>query len=939
MPQDVKVRVSGDVDQYERAIGRAQTATERYSNSLTSLELDLMRLQKQMDDDAAASLRKMEQAGETLGRGMLTAGAAIGAGLALAAREAIQWETAWAGVQKVTEGSPAQMAALEAELRQMATTLPATHDEIAAVAEAAGQLGVKRQDVAEFTRVMVAMGVSTNLTADEAATSMARFSNIMGTPISEVQRLGSAIVALGNDGASTEAEILEMGLRIAGAGRLVGLTEANVLALANAMSSMGINAEAGGTAISTVMTKIDNAVDQGGDAVEGFARLAGMSAQEFARLWNTEPPKAMLRLVGGLRHVEEQGGSTSLTLKDLGITEVRQLDTLNRLSGGYDVLADSLQTGDQAWKSNNALMDEAAKRYETTASKMQIAQNNLSELGIVLGETLLPAIGALAESATALLALFNGLPGPVKVGITVLGGLAATVGVLGGAALLAAPRIREAREALQTMGGAGGVARKSMSGMVGLLGGPWGIALTAGTVALGYFLSKSMDARQAVEDLKSTLDDQTGAMTDNTRAAVAKKLADEGIYDAAEVMGLALGDVTDAMLGNEDAQRRVNSQMEAGRDATLEARGKTVDYAVAMRTVQEALGGTNEALTEAITKKQQEIEALEQSAEATGEDAASKRDATEWTDQYGKVTAEVAGDVEDLEKQVRDLKESLDLLNEESISYEEAAIRFRDQIRGMSKEVEENGTSFKENTAAGDANRQMLLDGITDAKRAADAIFDKTVKEEGHEAAVRAANSSMRESIKTLRDEAVRLGIAEGKVDDYIAAQLGISPKEVTQYEAPGLDTNLARARELDRANDELDRTVTTTYRRINYVETKAPSLPWYGADQPKDGGLIADYSPVVGLQGGGRVSGPGGPRDDAAGLYALSNGEFVVNAAATSRHLPLLRDINAGRLSGAGGQRSTVNNFNMRSVDLNPRTFGSVQRAAALRERVGRPS
>ena len=146
------------------------------------------------------------------------------------------------------DGSAEEMAVLERQLRDMAGYLPATHQEIAAVAEAAGQLGIKRQDVAAFTRTMIDLGNTTNMSAEEAATSLARLSNIMGVSASDVDRLGSVIVELGNNSATTEAEIVKMTMRIAGAGNQIGMTTPQVLAWASAMSSVGIEAEMGGSA-------------------------------------------------------------------------------------------------------------------------------------------------------------------------------------------------------------------------------------------------------------------------------------------------------------------------------------------------------------------------------------------------------------------------------------------------------------------------------------------------------------------------------------------------------------------------------------------------------------------------------------------------------------------------------------------------------------------
>jgi hypothetical protein len=57
-----------------------------------------------------------------------------------------------------------------------------------------------------------------------------------------------------------------------------------------------------------------------------------------------------------------------------------------------------------------------------------------------------------------------------------------------------------------------------------------------------------------------------------------------------------------------------------------------------------------------------------------------------------------------------------------------------------------------------------------------------------------------------------------------------------------------------------------------------------------KDGGQVPGYD------SGGRIRGPGGPRDDKVLLWG-SNGEFVMNAAATQKWLPILEAMNAGKL------------------------------------------
>ena len=110
-----------------------------------------------------------------------------------------------------------EFAALSKGIRQMAKEIPASASEIAEVAAAAGQLGIATENILDFTRTTIDLGESTNLSAEQAATSPARLANITRMSQRNFDRLGSVIVALGNSLATMEAEITEMALRLAGA--------------------------------------------------------------------------------------------------------------------------------------------------------------------------------------------------------------------------------------------------------------------------------------------------------------------------------------------------------------------------------------------------------------------------------------------------------------------------------------------------------------------------------------------------------------------------------------------------------------------------------------------------------------------------------------------------------------------------------------------------
>lgn len=406
--------------------GKPTAQTEKLASQLKQAEANLITYNKELRT-AAGELAKMKVQTEGLTGALRTGGEGLQrfgkhatstgdtltkklsvplmAGVTLATKAASDWESSFAGVMKTNDevvdsnGNVVySYKDLEDGLREMAKELPATHSEIAEVAEAAGQLGIEAENVTSFTRTMIDMGESTNLSAESAANSLARLANITGMSQNDFDRLGSAIVGLGNNFATTEAEITDMALRLAGTGNQIGMTEADILGLAAAMSSVGINAEAGGTAMSTVLKKMQNAVADGSDDLIGFAKVARMSASEFADAFEKDPARALQAFVEGLELSSSEGENLNAVLGDLGIKGIREADTLLRLAGNSALLGDALDLSATSWDENTALAEEAGLRYETLESQLGMLRNEAVDVAIDFGG---PFVEALREGLDA----------------------------------------------------------------------------------------------------------------------------------------------------------------------------------------------------------------------------------------------------------------------------------------------------------------------------------------------------------------------------------------------------------------------------------------------------------------------------------------------------------------------------------------------------------
>lgn len=329
------------------------------------------------------------------------AGAAIVATLAgiaaASVKAAAQFESSFTGIEKTVDGTIGQLMDLEATMRGMSLDIPVNVNDLNRLGESAGQLGVELKSIPKFVRVMADLNVATNITGEEGAADMARFANIMEMSQDNFDRMGSAITALGNDSAATEREILRMSMRLAGAGKQIGLTEAEVLGLATALSSVGLETEMGGSAFSRVLADMSKAANQGGASLELFARIAGRSAQDFAKFFHEDASGALVEFVEGLDRAGDSGVNLFGVLSQLSLDEIRVRDALLRTAGAGGLLRKELDLGNKAWKDNTALTKEAERRYKTFASQMTLLKNAFNDVMITLGDDLIPVIRSFLE--------------------------------------------------------------------------------------------------------------------------------------------------------------------------------------------------------------------------------------------------------------------------------------------------------------------------------------------------------------------------------------------------------------------------------------------------------------------------------------------------------------------------------------------------------------
>lgn len=421
----------------------------------------------------------------------------IAGAAAMAVKTNIDFENAFTGVEKTVNMSGAELEKFKDKIVDMTNEMPQTVEELSGVAEAAGQLGIENENLVDFTDTMVRLGDSTNVASEEAASALAKFANITGMSQTRFRDLGNVIVKLGNNFATTEADIINMSTRIAAAGKQAGMSEPEIMGFSAALSAIGLEAEAGGTAFSKLLNDMTLAVQTGSSKLNEFASVAGMSASQFKRAFEQDAAGAVQKFIQGLADAEKNGKSAVQILDEMGIKEVRLRDALLRAAGASDTFTKAVKMGNEEWENGSALLDESRKKYQTLGSQLKITKNKLRELANEFGEKLAPLVKKANDKLGELIDTVKDLDDNTINNIIGFGAALATVGPalkLISAGMSAVKVLKELKTLFE-----GGTLIAGLSSLTGLSGGAMlgvGAAGAAAGLGIGAILDKNKENLQ-----------------------------------------------------------------------------------------------------------------------------------------------------------------------------------------------------------------------------------------------------------------------------------------------------------------------------------------------------------------------------------------------------------------------------------------------------------
>ena len=493
--------------------------------------------------------RSVATAGQSLMLHVTTPLLALGAA---AIKSSLSFESAFTSVRKTVKATEDEFAYLSNRVKAMSTELATSTTDIAETMAVAGQLGIETAHLDEFTKIMIDLGNSTDIVANEAATTLAKFANITSMNQGEFDRLGSTLVALGNNYATTESSIMLMAKRLAAAGTQIGLSEAQILGFSTALSAVGIEAEMGGSAFSKALIKMEVAAAKGGQALEDFATVSGMTEQQFVSQWESDPAQVFQSFITGLANMDDEGMSAIAVLDEIGIAEIRLRDTMLRAINATELFSDTQTTATQAWEENTALTAEAERRYATTESQLKNLMGSMHLFGQQIGDDLNPSIRDMISNVDDMVQDFLVMDKASRMSIIQTG---AGIAAIGPALLVAGKSVQFIGGTAEVLGkvsagvgkfsGAVKVAGGGMKGLGAVMASSTGLWVALGIAAIGagvaiYDVASGAKAtREALAEMNDTAKDWKNT-AQNTFYSTSKGLSafglDSSLFETAETM-------------------------------------------------------------------------------------------------------------------------------------------------------------------------------------------------------------------------------------------------------------------------------------------------------------------------------------------------------------------------------------------------------------------
>jgi len=688
---------------------------------------------------------------------------------------------------------------------------------------------------------LVAATKSVTESTDEAAKKTSLFSDSLKRKVAAGAVLaGAAVFKFGLDAANAASDMNES---VSKSAVVFGKGQDAVLRFAStAATSLGLSRQEALEATAT-FGNFFQAMKIGQPTAQAMSINIVKLASDLASFNNQDPAEVLESLRSGLAGEVEPLRKFGIDLNDTALkAEAARL--------GLGKIGPTLTAGQKAQAAYSLILQQTttaqgdfARTAGGAANQQRILSAQFKDFQVTVGKTFLPIMAGAVKGANSLIGplgdlvvKLQDLPAGVKAGAVAFAGLVA-----------AAVLVRKAVAAVSfsTM----------KAGLVGMLAAvnPLNIILAAGAVAFGLYAQKQADTKRRTDELADALRASNGVLTESVRQTAAHQLEQQGALRAAQDFGLSLRTVTDALLGDRDAQMIVNSVLDTYTRQQHDALKAGGEVWIQHQALAKSAGILSTAVRGGAGSLEEQIGALKREAEASGaskasvdalgkaQDQVAKPAVVKAIDAFGQSIDTSSGKVLEAKTAIEQLNYQYDKLTGKNLSAAEAAIGFEQSIDDLTKSVHDNGTTLDINSQKGRDNRTALLD----AAKAAQEMSERVGDTRGYDA----GRAAMIESRKRLILLAEKLGFTKKQVQEYADSYLKVPAAKPTRVSIPGYAVAKGQLSNLTRAANDLpkSKTVTVTV-NIKGNDISGYYVPGGGfASQPRAkayGGWVEGWSP-----------------------------------------------------------------------------------------------
>lgn len=642
--KSIKKREAEDLrasNKYLKARQKEAKAAVRAINQAEKAEQKLAAQRRLNSKEFERQMAATRYALYDVGRRALAFGTAMGAALGAAVAQSAKFESAFTSVERTTGLVGSKARELKDELYDMATSIPVAFESISEIATIGAQLGIASDAVSGFTETVAKFSAITGISAEQVSLSFGRLAQLLGVPVSEFENLSSAIAFTGVNSVATDQEILRMSESIGAAAANAGLAADETVGLASALASLKVRPEQARGVFIRLFRTLDVAVEQGGEKMEDFAKVVGMSTEAAQELYRQSPMDFFKQFLYGAK----TAGTLNETMAQLGINNVRELDVIQRLSQNMGVLETALSDANEQYLLGTYSSDAYAMVVDDLASKIQMMQNAIAEASAELGDVLAPVIGVIVDGIKRMAEGFSDSAPWVKSLTAAIIAFVAGAGIFYGTLTLGIAGLLALKLAMKNLGASAGMAGIGVKTFTALLNGmiatsvkgavatkvltvsvkglslalralPFvGLIAIAGTFFASLFtMSDSADeAKDSMNELGNQMIDTNGGMSEALKAiqkdtAAFKQLTEAGKETAGMFKELERS-YTDEQLAAKKTKESVLGVLESyedlqqGRDKVIDSTGEIEEAysknAAAANAEAEAIERSNAAKDEA----------------------------------------------------------------------------------------------------------------------------------------------------------------------------------------------------------------------------------------------------------------------------------------------------------------------------------------------------